>query len=109
MENNKNIEEIIELTRDNLKIIDWSERKKYHYKGLLIELDHEYDAGSYNVWLDLPQGLNYISRENFNGDLPYKNVFFAGYMGDNPNWEKAMLELMDYVDDYYEYLNPANY
>lgn len=96
---------MIEITRDNYKNYDWNENIKYEYRGLEFECDHEYDAGAYMIWLNLPNGLNYKYSDNDNGDVPYKHQFDAGYMfGDNgPYFSSTVVEIMDYIDKYYEY------
>ena len=104
--NNQNV---VKITRDNYKDFGWNENIKYQYRGLIIQCDHEYDAGTYMMWLDLPEGLNYNFRESDNGDLPYKHQFMAGYMfgeDSKPYFLSTVTEIMDYVDKYYEYFEP---
>lgn len=104
--NNQNV---VEITRDNYKNFSWNEKIKYQYRGLIIQCDHEYDAGTYMVWLDLPKGLNYKFRESDNGNLPYKHQFMAGYMSgedSEPYFLSTITEIMDYIDKYYEYFEP---
>jgi len=101
--NNNNQNGIVKITRDNYKDFGWNEKVKYQYRGLTISCDHEYDAGTYMMWIDLPKGLNYKFGGNNNGDLPYKHQFMAGYMSDEPNFSSTIIEIMDYVDKYYEY------
>ena len=102
-----NFEElIIKITRDNYKNFYWNEQIKYQYRGLTIECDHETDTGTYMMWLDLPEGLNYQSSQKDNGDLPYNHQFMAGHMfgeDSGPIWLSPILEIMNYVDKYYEY------
>lgn len=105
--NNQN--EFVEITRDNYKEFSWNERIKYQYRGLVIRCDHEYDTGTYMIWLDLPDGVNYKFRESDNGDVPYVHQFMAGYMfgeDDEPYFLSTITEIMDYVDKYYEYFEP---
>jgi|GEM_PF-2921195 hypothetical protein len=99
----------VKITRDNYKDFSWNERIKYQYRGLVIQCDHEYDAGVYMMWLDLPKGLNYKFSESGNGDLPYKHQFMAGDMFGKdckPHFLSTITEIMDYVDKYYEYFEP---
>ena len=59
--------------------------------------------------VDLPKGLNYKFRENDNEDLPYKHQFMAGYMFGEDSKQyflSTIAEIMDYVDEYYEYFEP---
>ncbi len=70
---NNNHNRLVKITRDNYKNFEWNENIKYQYRGLLITCDHEYDAGTYMMWLGLPEGLNYKLSESGNGDLPYKS------------------------------------
>ena len=106
---NNNQNGIVKITRDNYKNFKWDESIKYQYRGLSIKCDHEYDSGTYMMWLDLPEGLNYKFSENDNGDLPYKHQFMAGLMfGEDsaPYFFSTITEIMDYVDKYYEYFEP---
>ena len=106
---NDNQNKIIKITRDNYKNFKWNEDVKYQYRGLTIRCDHEYDSGTYMMWLNLPDGLNYKFNENDNGDLPYKHEFMAGLMlgeDDGPYFLSTITEIMDYIDKYYEYFEP---
>lgn len=99
----------IEITRNNYKNIKLNENTKYQYRGLILECDHEYDAGTFMIWLHLPSGPNYIFNNNKNGDLPYIHQYMAGYIeGKNSgaDFVSALEELMNYVDKYYEYIKP---
>lgn len=99
----------IEITRSNYKNLELKEGTKYQYRGLILECDHEYDAGIFMIWLNLPSGPNYSFNSNGNGDLPYRHQYMAGYMeGKNSgaDFVSALEELMDYVDKYYEYIKP---
>lgn len=94
---------IVEITRDNYKNFDWDENVKYQYRGLLFKCDHEYDAGVFMIWLELPSGIYDVFKEK---NIPYKHQFEAGLMyGENlgPHFLTTIVELMDYVDEYYEY------
>jgi len=100
---------IIEITHSNYKDLEWNEHAAYGYRGLKVSCDHEYDAGVYVVWLGLPSGPNYKFNTNENGDLPYCHEYFAGYMegkDSGPFFDDALESLMEYVDEYYEYLEP---
>lgn len=98
----------IEITRENYKNCNWDEGIKYEYRGFRFECDHEWDAGTYMVWLSLPEklpnGLKYKFSNN-DGDVPYKHQFDAGYMNDRPYYSSAIEEMMDYIDKYYEFFN----
>lgn len=106
--NIKGDNKIIEITRENYKNHEWNEYSLFQYRGLKFKCDHEYDAGVYNIWLSLPVGPKYI-RRNQVGDLPYVHQYGAGYIEGNnagPYFHSAVEELMDYVDEFYEYLSP---
>lgn len=61
------------------------------------------------IWLELPKGPVYTFSKSDNGSLPYKNQFQAGLMfgsDQEPCFLSTIVELMDYVDNYYEFLEP---
>lgn len=97
---------VIEITHSNYMDLKWDEHVSYQYRGLKVTCDHEYDAGTYMVWLDLPSGPNYIFNTNKNGDLPYVHEYMAGYMLGEPDFASALEGLMKYVDEYYKYIEP---
>jgi len=97
---------VIEITHSNYMELNWDEHVSYQYRGLKVTCDHEYDAGTYMVWLDLPSGPNYIFNTNKNGDLPYIHEYMAGYMSGEPDFASALEGLMKYVDEYYKYIEP---
>lgn len=104
-----NQSKVINITRDNYKDFDWNEDIKYQYRGLIITCDHEWDAGVFMMWVELPQGLNYKFKENDPGDLPYKHQFYAGDMVGTdcvPYFQSTITQIMDYIDQYYEYFEP---
>jgi hypothetical protein len=99
----------VEITRDNYKNYEWNETTKYQYRGLEIECDHEYDAGTYMMWIELPVGVKYKFKETDDGDVPYQNQFSAGMMFgtySGPYFIPTIENIMDYVDKYYDYLKP---
>lgn len=97
--------EVIEITRENYKNYKWDEYVKYVYRGLPIICDHEWDAGVYMLWLELPRQLYAVLEEK---NIPYEHGFECGYMmtGGKPDFASHVEEILDYIDKYYEYFEP---
>lgn len=106
---------ITEVNRENYKNIKWvaaglSIEYQYQYRGLNFFCDRVHDFGIYidNYWvyLELPTGPKYIILKNQDGDLPYIHSFDAGDTQKGSNFIGAVERLMNYVDEYYEFIKP---